>query len=50
MRHLIAALEQIRTRLLRVIAALEEGDEKRALDELDKASDEWTSAREELRS
>lgn len=50
MRNLVVALEQIRTRLLRVIAALEEGDNERALEELTAASEEWQSALEELRT
>lgn len=50
MRNLVVALEQIRTRLLRVISALEEGDSDRALVELEAASDEWSAAVAELRS
>lgn len=46
----MAALEQIRTRLLRVISALEEGDNDRAMSELDAASDDWARAIAELRS
>lgn len=42
-------MEQIRTRLLRVIAAIEEGDNPRALSELEEASKEWANAIKSLR-
>lgn len=50
MRDLVAALEQMRTRILRVITALEQGDKDRALAEIELASAEWADAVEELRS
>jgi hypothetical protein len=49
-RDLIAALEQIRLRLLRVITALEAGDQDGALVELEEATTEWRSCLEELRA
>lgn len=49
MRSLIVALEQIRTRLLRVIAALENGDQDGALTELEVATTEWRDCVEEMR-
>lgn len=49
MRDLVAALEQIRRRLLRVIGALEDGNQDTALAELETAEAEWKTALEEIR-
>lgn len=50
MRDLVAALEQIRRRLLRVIGALEDGNQEAALAELETAEAEWRTAIEEFRA
>lgn len=50
MRDLIAALEEIRTALLRIIAALEEGDVLGALRLIEDAHATWTAAVEQLRA
>jgi hypothetical protein len=49
-RDLVAALEVIRRRLLSVIQALENGDDEGAVAELERASEEWRAAVEEIRS
>lgn len=48
MRELITALEQIRRRILTVIAALEDGDNVKALAELEEAEKEWKAALQEI--
>lgn len=50
MRALILALEQVRRRILRVIDALEDGDNDRALRELAAAENEWRDAIRSLRT
>jgi hypothetical protein len=50
MRELVAAFESLRAGLNRVIAALEQGNNEKAIAELDKTNEQWNEVVKELRS